>query len=837
MFIYAIIYKKRKGNKMTVKKFIVDRIRTNLYDKDKIVFTGWFDPMEKQHGELVAEQGDKKLQLDIERKRGVEIRQKHIGEPYEINEEITGTIFLREDWKTQGNLKVFHVLDGKREKIFTLNVNQICRIKNSIEYCIDSVKIIDNHLEVIGWALGNRTVKMDILNQKKQPMQFEIEQYYRKDLLSTFYELNRDQNAGFRIKVNLSAKDEKAKKKEAQSLVMVMKDDVGESRYKINLGDDDKSPKEMMITGKRIKKAYKYLLHNGIEATIKKSVRRLRHENDFPYDEWRERYEITVDELQKQRKVRFEHEMVFSVVIPLYMTNKVFLKEMIDSICAQTYGNWELCLADGSGIDSPLTAVLEDYAKKDPRIKFCTLKENLGIAGNTNAALEIASGNVIVLADHDDIMPANALFELAKAWNEDSTIDVVYSDEDKISMDGKQYFDPHFKSDFNIDLLCSMNYICHLFAFRREMLDKTGFFRKEFDGAQDYDFILRCCENAKNIYHIPKVLYHWRCHLDSTASNPDSKRYAFDAGRRAVEEHYKRIGIPAKVEHSDFYGMYRTVYEWKEEPLVSILIPNKDHIDDLEKCLKSIKKSDYKNYEVIIIENNSTEETTFSYYKQIESEQVHIVYYKGEFNFSSINNYGASYAKGEYFLLLNNDTEMIHKNCIRELLGYCMRKEVGAVGARLYYSDDTIQHAGVVIGFGGIAGHTFIGKSRYDLGYFGRIVCAQDYSAVTAACMMTKREAFETVNGLSEDLRVAFNDIDYCLKLRKAGYLIVYNPYAELYHFESKSRGLEDTPDKVERFNGEIELFNQKWGKELEKGDPYYNPNLTLDNSDFSLRK
>ena len=822
---------------MAVKKFIVDRIRTNLYDDKKIVFTGWFNPLEKQQGELIAEQGNQKLQLDIEKKRGIEIRQKHIGEPYEINEEVAGTISLPEDWETHGKIQVFHVVNGEKEKIVTLSVKQIQKIIGSVEYCIDSVKVIEDHLEVIGWALGNRTVELQIQDQRGKAVPFESEQYYRKDLLSTFYELKKDQNAGFRIKVKLAAEDEKARTKEAQSLAIIMQDDRGKSRYRVNLGDDDKSPKEMMITGKRIKKAYKYLLHNGLEATVKKSVRRLRHENDFPYDEWRERYEVTAGDLQNQRKTNFEHKIFFSIVIPLYMTNKEYLKEMINSICAQTYGNWELCLADGSGKNSPLTDILEDYTKKDTRIRFCTLEENLGISGNTNAALNMAKGDVIVLADHDDIMPANALYELAKAWNEDSTIDVVYSDEDKISMDGKQYFDPHFKSDFNIDLLCSMNYICHLFAFKKEILEKTGTFRKEFDGAQDYDFILRCCENAKNIHHIPKVLYHWRCHLDSTASNPDSKRYAFEAGRKAVEEHYKRVGIPARVEHSEFYGMYRTIYEWQEKPLVSILIPNKDHIDDLEKCLNSIRKSDYTNYEIIIIENNSTEEATFSYYKQIESDKIHVVYYEGEFNFSSINNFGASYAKGEYFLLLNNDTEMIYENCIRELLGYCMRTEVGAVGARLYYSDDTIQHAGVVLGFGGIAGHTFIGKSRYDLGYFGRIVCAQDYSAVTAACMMTKRSAFEKVEGLSEELRVAFNDIDYCMKLRRAGYLIVYNPYAELYHFESKSRGLEDTPDKVERFNGEIELFNRKWEKELEKGDPYYNPNLTLDNSDFSLRK
>lgn len=821
---------------MAVKKFIVDRVRMHLYDQNKVMFTGWFHPLEKEHGELQAVQGRRILKMSLESKKGIEIRQKHIGEPYEINEEITGAIQLPDGWETQGKIIVCYVNHGAKEKILSLSPQQIRKLQGKIEYCIDSVKIVENHLELIGWAIGGHTVKLEILSQGGKRVPFELEQYFRKDLLNTICELDREQKAGFRIKADLCSKEEQAQKKEIQKLSLVMSDGKRKSVYRINLRDD-KETLDAAITGKRIKKAYEYLLHNGISATIKKTMRKLRHESDLPYDEWRERYEVTPGELQKQRKTRLEKEPLFSIVIPLYRTNKAFLKEMIDSILQQTYSNWELCMADGSGMDSPLTSILEEYSQKDKRISFQTMNENLGIAGNTNAALEMAGGDVIVLADHDDIMPANALFELAKAWNRDENIEVVYSDEDKISMDGKKYFDPHFKSDFNMDLLCSMNYICHLFAFKRELLSRTGTFRQEFDGAQDYDFILRCCENAKKIYHIPKILYHWRCHLDSTASNPDSKRYAFEAGRRAVEEHYKRTGIPARVEHSEFFGMYRTIYEWKDEPLVSILIPNKDHIDDLEKCLASIAKSDYRNYEIIVIENNSTNDTTFDYYKKIESDRIHIVCYKGEFNFSSINNFGASYAKGEYFLLLNNDTEMIHENCIRELLGYCMRSDVGAVGARLYYADDTIQHAGVVLGFGGIAGHTFIGKSRYDLGYFGRIVCAQDYSAVTAACMMTKREAFEAVGGLSEELRVAFNDIDYCMKLRRQGYLIVYNPYAELYHFESKSRGLEDTPDKVERFNSEIEMFNQKWVKELGDGDPYYNPNLTLDNSDFSLKK
>ena len=409
-------------------------------------------------------------------------------------------------------------------------------------------------------------------------------------------------------------------------------------------------------------------------------------------------------------------------------------------------------------------------------------------------------------------------------------------------MDGHKFFQPHFKPDYNPDLLCTVNYICHLFVVDRKIIDKVGMLRSEFDGAQDYDFIFRCIEavDPSEIYHIPKILYHWRCHEDSTAENPESKTYAFEAGKRAIEAHYERTGIHAEVYQGEFLGLYRTRFIRDHDPLISIVIPNKDHIEDLKRCMDSIdKKSTYQNYEYIIVENNSTDEKTFQYYKELEASnpKAHVVYWDREFNYSAINNYGASFAKGEYLLLLNNDTEIINPDCLEELLGYCMRSDVGAVGARMYYEDDTIQHAGVVIGFGGIAGHCFVLQPRGTTGYCHRIICAQDYSAVTAACMMVKREAFDKVGGLTEELAVAFNDIDFCMKLRAAGYLIVYNPYAELYHYESKSRGLEDTPEKVARFNKEIQIFEKRWPDILRNGDPYYNPNLTLKSQDFSLRR
>jgi GT2 family glycosyltransferase len=438
------------------------------------------------------------------------------------------------------------------------------------------------------------------------------------------------------------------------------------------------------------------------------------------------------------------------------------------------------------------------------------------------------------------VLCAHALYECVKALNQKPETQVIYSDEDKMNMKGTKFFLPHFKPDFNLDLLCTVNYICHLFVVKSEVLDQVGLLRPEYDGAQDYDLIFRCVEAADHIYHIPKILYHWRCHEDSTAENPESKMYAFEAGQRAVQAHFDRIGIKAEVYKGEYLGLYRTRYLRSSDPLISILIPNKDHTDDLERCISSIEeKSTYRNFEYIVIENNSTEKETFAYYQELEKRnpKVHMVYWDGPFNYSEINNFGAEQAKGEYLLLLNNDTEVINEDWLEELLGYCMRPDVGIVGARLYYEDNTIQHAGVVLGFGGIAGHCFVQQPRGNTGYCHRIICPQNYSAVTAACMMVKRSVFDQVGGLSTDLAVAFNDIDFCLKVQQAGYRIVYNPYVELYHYESKSRGLEDTPEKRERFAKEIATLEAHWPEVFANPDPYYNPNLTLKSQDFSLKR
>ena len=556
------------------------------------------------------------------------------------------------------------------------------------------------------------------------------------------------------------------------------------------------------------------------------------------YAYWWKKNQATAKELKEQTAHRFAYEPKISIVIPLFNTPEKYLKELIDSVVAQSYGNWELCLADGS--TSPKTgAYIKKHYNSEGRIVYRKIEENLGISGNTNFAISMGTGEFIMFCDHDDVVAPNALYEMVKVINEKPKTDIVYTDEDLINSDGTVHSSPRFKPDFNFDFLRSINYICHIFLVRKSLIDRVGMLRKEFDGAQDYDFILRCCEQTEHIAHVPKVLYHWRAHDNSTAGNPESKQYAVDAGKRALEEHYRRMGYEAVVENTGIFIVYRTIMKVQGNPKVSVIILNKDHMEDLEKCVVSIEeKTDYPNYEIIVVENNSELPETFAFYEELQRRysNVKVVTWDGPFNYSAINNYGAEYATGDYYLMLNNDIEVISPGWMSEMLGYCQREDVGIVGAKLYYSDDTVQHAGVVVGVGGFAGHVLTRFRKGETGYFGRLVTIQDTSAVTAACLMIKKSIYQLIGGFDEEFVVALNDIDLCLKVRALGQLVVFNPYAELYHYESKSRGFEDTPEKKARFKKEIKRFREKWGEILSKGDPYYNPNLTLVRGDCSIR-
>ena len=586
-----------------------------------------------------------------------------------------------------------------------------------------------------------------------------------------------------------------------------------------------------------IKKGFRYLKHYGPKEFWIRLHERFEPE-EVPYGPWYEAYVPNESELEKQRKHRFTYEPLISVAVPAFRTPETFLIQMVESLLAQTYSNWELCIANGSPEDTVMKGVLEQYMKKDSRIRVSELTENKGIAGNTNAALEMAEGEFVGLLDHDDLLAPNALYEVVRALEADRELDAVYTDEDKVTTELDEHFQPHLKPDFNLDLLRSNNYICHFFVVRRSVVKKAGGFRQEFDGAQDHDFIFRCVETARKVGHIPEILYHWRTHKASTADNPASKMYAFDAGKRAIEAHLERTGTEGVVTHTPDLGFFRVKYPVQGNPLVSIIIPNKDEKETLKDCIESIrKKTEYENYEIIIVENNSTTEEIFQYYKELSQDpRIRLLRWKKEFNYSAINNYGVSHARGEYLLFLNNDVKIITPGWIKEILGVCQRPEVGAVGVKLIYPDNTIQHAGCVIGIGGIAGHMFVDMPANRTGYLHKASILQDMSAVTAACMMMKRTAFEEAGGFTEKLSVAFNDVDLCLKVRKNKKLIVYDPYVELYHMESKTRGAEDSTEKVRRFQEEIEYMRCQWIDILKNGDPYYNKNLSLTKWNYSLR-
>ena len=586
-----------------------------------------------------------------------------------------------------------------------------------------------------------------------------------------------------------------------------------------------------------IQKGFRYLKHYGPKEFWIRLHERFEPE-EVPYGPWYEAYIPDEEALEKQRKHKFKEEPLISVVVPAYRTPKLFLCQMMDSLLAQTYSNWELCIANGSPEDEDMQKALKEYAGKDARIRFLNLKENLGIAENTNQAFQMAQGEFIGLLDHDDLLAPNALYEIVSAINREPQTDAVYTDEDKVTTNLDEHFQPHLKPDFNLDLLRSNNYICHFFVVRCSIVEKVGGFRREFDGAQDYDFIFRCVEEARKVTHVPEILYHWRTHKSSTADNPASKMYAFDAGKRAIEAHLMRTGTKGIVSHTPDLGFYRVQYPVQEKPLVSIIIPNKDEKETLQKCLESIRKStDYKNYEIMIVENNSTTDEIFDYYKELSREpDIRLLRWKKDFNYSAINNFGAKHAKGDYLLFLNNDITVITPEWMSEMLGVCERPEVGAVGVKLLYPDNTIQHAGCVVGMGGIAGHMFVDMPAQRTGYLHKASILQDMSAVTAACMMVKKSVFEMAGGFTEELSVAFNDVDLCLKIGKCGYLVVYDPYAKLYHMESKTRGAEDNKAKVRRFQTEIEYMRCHWIDILKNGDPNYNKNLSLTKWNYSLK-
>lgn len=551
---------------------------------------------------------------------------------------------------------------------------------------------------------------------------------------------------------------------------------------------------------------------------------------------------------KEERETVFDRMIKISILVPLYNTPEPFLKDMITSVLNQTYQNWELCLADGSDAEhEEVGRICREYLEKDSRIVYQKLLKNEGISGNTNECLKLATGEYIGLFDHDDILHPSTLYEYVKAVNEQDA-DYIYCDETTFKNgDINKMLTMHFKPDYAVDNLRANNYICHFSVFAKRLLEGEELFRSRFDGSQDHDMILRMTDRAKHIVHIPKLLYYWRCHEGSVASGIDAKPYVVAAAKGAVADHLKRHGFTHFQITSTraFETIFKIRYEIIGDPMISIVIPNKDHAVDLKRCITSIlEKSTYENYEIVIVENGSETKEIFDYYTSLkEYDNIRVVTYEkperqNGFNYSAVNNFGVKQTKGDYILLLNNDTEVITVNWMEELLMYAQREDVGAAGAKLYYGNKTIQHAGVVLQLGAhrTAGHSHYGQSRENLGYMGRLCYAQNVSAVTGACLLVKKSLFKEVGGLDESFAISLNDVDFCLKLREKGLLNVFTPFAELYHYESVSRGLDDSGEKAERYNRESAHFREKWKTVLEKGDPYYNPNFSLDRSDFALK-
>lgn len=802
-----------------------------------------------------------------------------------------------------------------------------------LRFKVDIALAREGELMLQGWAFGSNPeeeVKFTVVDQAGNPVPGTTVSSVRRDeVVSAFFgdyvkahgALQRD--LGFDVHTPYA---------QGETRILVLQADGQTKRVKFtdhileefnSVAHRKREKLLALFHWETVEVAWEYFQKHGLRALFKKSVHKIQNiQDDYDYNEWYKKVRISDEALAKQRESAgdFAQQPTFSIVIPVYATPEKFLRRMLDSIREQTYPKFEVCLVDATPYakiqHDPAQGrtpqeVLAEYAAADSRFRYETLAENLGIAENTNAAIRMATGDFIVLADHDDELEPQALYECVRAINAHPDVQVLYSDEDKVDFEDIYYFEPHFKTDFNPDLLRSVNYICHLFVARRSLLDAIAetdadgrkiYERSAYDGAQDYDLILRATEKAQamessfnaldqellrqgrftssNIIHIPMVLYHWRAHQASTAQHPEAKLYAFEAGARAVYDHCKRIGLPIqKVEQGITYGFYHPIYE-NQQPLISVVIPNKDHTADLDKAISSLSAGNYKNLEFIIVENNSDQAETWKYYEELKKRfpeelpadfidpasmpaaesnstasnpaqasayhstaasvlpqpVVKVVKWDGPFNYSAINNYGVQFTHGQYLLFLNNDIEEIDPDSIDEMIGYVQREDVGICGARLLYPDEDIQHAGVIMGMGGIAGAAFVRTHDSDLSYMHRAKCIQDYSCVTAACLLTKRSLFDQVGGFTEKLAVAFNDVDYCMKVRALGKLVVYNPYAKFYHYESKSRGMEDTPEKLARFHSEILTFGTTWKDILRDGDPYYSLALTFRKANFALK-
>ncbi len=706
--------------------------------------------------------------------------------------------------------------------------------------CVDDISKNPktNEIVLVGWALDQSTGMIpDIqVSSAEEQMNSSISLTHRADV-NELYQLKSYGFVGFRVGLETSSKSGKvsvifstAAESHSEEI------DLSQSFRNPNTGQWKKKIKNTII---KASKAVGYLKRNGIVNTYRRFWLEKSKSNEI-YLHWIEQNEKDLGNPSKNNEANFSYKPLISIIMPVYNVPKVWLEKSILSVLNQYYTNWELCICDDASTDAHVKRTLEKYEALDSRIKVTYHETNMHICGATNSALAISEGEFIALLDDDDELAPNALFEVIKILNKNKNLDLIYSDEDKINEDNCR-LEPAFKPTWSPDLLMATNYISHLGVYRKMIVEQIGGLREGFEGAQDYDLVLRFteCTDSSKIARIPKVLYHWRMLKGSTAVSQGSKDYAYEAGKKALEEALGRRGIKGKVENGAAKGFYDVYYDIKSSDLVSVIIPTKNGYNDLKKCIDSIiEKNSYANFEIIVADNGSDDprmDELYSYYEDKLKEQFRKLSIVIPFNYSRINNLAAKEAKGKYLLFINNDTEVINPDWMKFMVSFAQFDRIGAVGAKLYYPNNIIQHSGVVVGLGGLAGHVHHKFPKGDFGYFGRLVINVNYLAVTAACMMMKKADFDKINGFDEDLAVAYNDVDLCIRCHELGKDNVWLHEAELYHYESQTRGYENTPEKQVRFLHEANYFSEKWEKYIDKGDPYYNPNLTKKSGDFSM--
>ncbi|EHB5049999.1 glycosyltransferase family 2 protein [Enterococcus faecalis] len=693
-----------------------------------------------------------------------------------------------------------------------------------------------NNLTITGWALDTITKESPTftINNENQVSAYNIQRVLREDV-NQIYQTEPAIEAGFVVTLE-GIKQKKVLPFHFQSSAHVVTVDFPlNKKYPVIPGTEDKVTRLWI----KAKKGFKYMAKNGISHTIQRAkIEKLRNQASYP--NWLARNEVLDIEAMTQEIATFHYQPKISIAMPVYNVEEKWLRLCIDSILNQVYTNWELCMADDASTDPNVKKILTEYQQLDERIRVVFREQNGHISEATNSALAIATGEFVALLDNDDELAINAFYEVVKVLNENPELDLIYSDEDKIDMDGNRS-DPAFKPDWSPDLLLGTNYISHLGVYRRSILEEIGGFRKGYEGSQDYDLVLRFTEKTtkERIKHIPKVLYYWRMLPTSTAVDQGSKGYAFEAGLRAVQDALVRRRINGHATHGAANGLYDVYYDIESEKLVSIIIPTKNGYKDVQRCVSSIiEKTTYQNYEIIMADNGSTDPKMHELYAEFEKQLPDRFFVESidiPFNFSTINNRAAKKTHGEYLLFLNNDTEVITENWLTLMVSFAQQERIGCVGAKLLYPNNTVQHAGVILGLGGVAGHGHYGYPHGDLGYFGRLAINVNYSAVTAACLLMKKADFDAVGGFEEAFTVAFNDVDLCLKVQALGRDNVWLHEAELYHFESQTRGYDDKGKKKKRFEQEKVMMEEKWGPLIEN-DPFYNPNLTRDIPNFSLR-